>query len=346
MPNSSFLGTASGAGSSTAPWQRHRPTAPQERSASLLAGEEQAHIHIPYRRLALPVALFYATRPRQWVKNLLVFAAPTAAGVIFHPAVFGRCIAAMGIFVAASASTYLVNDIFDQDADRLHPVKRSRPIAAGELPVQVAWVSAAALLAGSIVGASLLSGTVLTAVVGSYVLISLAYSCGLKRMPVVEMACVGSGFVLRAMAGGATTHVPLSPWFLLVTSFGALFIVGGKRSTEQEVLGDDRAVHRAALGEYPPSFLRTVRTLAASVAVTTYCLWAFDRYNHLSLSARGGHLVWFELSIIPFVLAVLAVELAIERGLGGEPEELALRNRTLQALALAWILLLLIGIYS
>ena len=160
------------------------------------------------------------------------------------------------------------------------------------------------------------------------------------------MACVGSGFVLRAVAGGAATHVPLSPWFLLVTSFGALFIVGGKRSSEHEALGDDRAVHRAALGEYPAGFLRTVRTVAASVAVTAYCLWAFDRDNHLSRGARAGHLVWFELSIIPFVLAVLAVELAVERGRGGAPEELALKDRTLQALGVAWIVLLLVGIYS
>lgn len=292
------------------------------------------------------MSLLHATRPRQWVKNLLVFGAPAAAGVIFHLAVFGRCAAAFAIFVGASAATYLVNDVLDVEADRLHPVKRRRPIATGELSSRVALVAAASLLAASLVGAVVLSGAVLTGVVGAYVVISLAYSCGLKRMPVIEMACVGSGFVLRAVAGGAATHVPLSPWFLLVTSFGALFIVGGKRSSEYEVLGDDRAVHRAALGEYPAGFLRTVRTLAASVAVTAYCLWAFDRYNHLLPHARGGHLVWFELSIIPFVLAVLAVELAVERGRGGAPEELALKDRTLQALGLAWIALLMVGIYS
>jgi decaprenyl-phosphate phosphoribosyltransferase len=285
-------------------------------------------------------------RPRQWVKNLLVFAAPAAAGVIFHLGVFARCAAAFAIFVAASAATYLVNDIFDVDADRLHPTKRDRPIAAGALSKGTAWAVAAALLVASVVGASLLSGAVLAGVVGAYFLISIAYSFGLKRLAVIEMACVGSGFVLRAVAGGAATHVPLSPWFLLVTSFGALFIVAGKRSTEHEVMGDDRAVHRAALGEYPAGFLRTVRTLAASVVVTAYCLWAFDRYNHLSLRVRGGHLVWFELSIIPFVLAVLVVELAVEKGRGGAPEELALKDRSLQALALVWIGLLLIGIYS
>jgi len=280
------------------------------------------------------------------VKNLLVFAAPCAAGVIFHLAVFGRCAAAFGIFVLASSATYLVNDTMDKDADRLHPVKRLRPVAAGDLPTQIAWVAAAVLLASAICGAALLSGAVFTSVVGAYVVVSLAYSFGLKHVPVIEMACVGSGFVLRAVAGGAASHVPLSPWFLLVTSFGALFIVGGKRSSEHMVLGDDRAGHRSALGEYPASFLRVVRVMSASVAVTTYCLWAFDRYNHLDVKARGGHLIWFELSIVPFVLAVLTVELAVERGLGGEPEELALKDRALQVLAVAWMVVLLIGIYS
>jgi decaprenyl-phosphate phosphoribosyltransferase len=290
--------------------------------------------------------LLQATRPRQWVKNLLVFAAPCAAGVIFHLAVFGRCAAAFGVFVMASSATYLVNDVMDKEADRLHPVKRLRPVAAGDLPTKAAWSVAVVLLACAIAGAALISGGVLTAVVGSYVLISLAYSFGLKHVPVIEMACVGSGFVLRAVAGGAASHVPLSPWFLLVTSFGALFIVGGKRSSEHKVLGEDRAGHRSALGEYPASFLRVVRVMSASVAVTTYCLWAFDRYNHMDVRARGGHLIWFELSIVPFVLAVLTVELAVERGLGGEPEELALKDRALQVLGVTWVLALLIGIYS
>ncbi len=326
--------------------QRRPPPPSGDRAQPSPVDDGRAEVHSAAANRPVPLALLHAMRPRQWVKNLLVFAAPAAAGVIFHLDVFGRCTAAFAVFVAASAATYLVNDVRDADGDRRHPEKRRRPIAAGEVSVRVAAIAAAALLAGSIVGAMLLSGAELTEIVGAYVVISLAYSFGLKQVPVVEMACVASGFVLRAVAGGVAAHVPLSPWFLIVTSFASLFIVGGKRSSEHDVLGDDRAVHRSALGEYPPGFLRTVRTLAASVAVTAYCLWAFDRYNHLSLAERGGHLVWFELSIIPFVLAVLAVELAVERGRGGAPEELALKDRTLQALGVAWIICLLIGIYS
>jgi len=294
----------------------------------------------------LPIALLHALRPRQWVKNVLVFAAPAAAGVLFHAGNFARCIVAFVSFVAASSATYLANDVLDREADRLHPVKRRRPIATGEVSPALAWAVSGALLALSLAIAAVLAGWPMVAIVAAYVVITLAYSLGLKRVAVLELACVASGFVLRAVAGGAAIHVPISPWFLLVTSFGALFIVAGKRSSEQVALGDGRADHRATLGEYPPAFLRTVRSVSAAVAVTAYCLWAFDRAGRLTLAERSGHLIWFELSIVPFVLAVLAVELAIERGQGGEPEELALRDRMLQGLGLVWVALLLVGIYS
>ena len=287
-----------------------------------------------------------AMRPRQWVKNLLVFAAPAAAGVVFRVGPFLRCVATFLIFVAASASTYLVNDVMDRDADRLHPVKRRRPIASGAVTPMAAFVLAGILLAASLVGSALLAGAVLTGVVASYVVITMAYSFGLKRVAVIELACVASGFVLRAVAGGAAVHVPISPWFLLVTSFGALFVVAGKRSSEHEVMGAERASHRASLGDYPATFLGTVRAVAASVLVTAYCLWAFDRAGQLVTHPKSGDLIWFELSIIPFVLAVLAVELAFERGLGGEPEDLALRDHMLQALGVIWVALVMIGVYS
>ena len=141
--------------------QRHRPIAPAHRSVRSQAGEATPSASV---ERAIPVALLYATRPRQWVKNLLVFAAPAAAGVAFHLGVFGRSVAAFGIFAAASASTYLVNDVLDKNVDRLHPVKSKRPVAAGELPVRVALVTAGILLTCSIVGAMLLAGRVLTIV--------------------------------------------------------------------------------------------------------------------------------------------------------------------------------------
>jgi decaprenyl-phosphate phosphoribosyltransferase len=289
--------------------------------------------------------LLRAARPRQWLKNVLVFAAPTASGAIVHSGPLARTIAAFWIFVAASACTYLVNDVIDRESDRLHPVKRMRPVASGQLQPRLA-VSAAIVLGAASVAAAAVLGAALAAIVIAYLAISLAYSLRLKRVPLIELACVGSGFTLRAVAGGAAAHVTISPWFLVMTSFGALFIVAGKRTSEQAVLGDEQASHRVALADYPAGFLRGVRVLAMSVTVTTYCLWAFERAAGLRPADLAEDMIWFELSIIPFVLAVLAVELAISRGRGGEPEQLALSDHLLQFLGVAWVVLLVCGIYA
>jgi decaprenyl-phosphate phosphoribosyltransferase len=290
-------------------------------------------------------ALLQATRPRQWLKNMLVFAAPAAAGTILHLGPFLRTVAAFWIFVAASACTYLVNDVVDAESDRLHPIKRMRPVASGQLEARAALAAALVLGAAAVAGAAAI-GLTMAAVVLAYLAISLAYTLRLKHVPLVELACVGSGFTLRAIGGGAAAHVLISPWFLVMTSFGALLIVAGKRTSEQAVLGNEQAAHRVALEAYPPGFLRGVRVMAMTVTVTTYCLWAFERASALRPLHHSEDLVWFELSIIPFVLAVLAIELAISRGRGGEPEDLALSDHLLQFFGLAWVVLVLCGIYA
>jgi decaprenyl-phosphate phosphoribosyltransferase len=290
-------------------------------------------------------ALVRAVRPRQWLKNVLVFAAPAAAGVIDRLVPFGRTAVTFVIFSAAAASVYLVNDVVDRESDRVHPLKQHRPIASGALSVRFAIGAAAVLAVLSLVASALLA-TALVAIVATYLVLSLSYTFGLKRVPLVEMALVSSGFTLRAVAGGAANHVPISPWFLVMTSFGALFIVAGKRTSEQAVLGDEQVSHRSALGAYPRLFMTSVRLIAISVTVTTYCLWAFERASHLRPSGQSDDVIWFELSIIPFALAVLAVELAIEKGRGGEPEELALTDRGLQAFGLIWVVLVAIGLYG
>lgn len=291
-------------------------------------------------------ALLRATRPRQWIKNILVFAAPAAAGSIGQPAILGRSAAAAGLFLAAAAGTYLVNDVLDAEADRVHPVKRTRPIAAGDVSPATALTTAAVLLVGALLGAGTLAGAPLVEVIGAYVAITLAYSAWLKRMAVVELACVASGFVLRAVAGGAAAHLAISPWFLTVTSGGALLLVAGKRTAELRALGARGASHRPVLAAYPEAFLRFVRAVAATVTITSYGLWAFDRANHLGDIRPDTDDVVLRLSIVPFVVAILVVELALERGEGGAPEELAFSHRTLQVLGAACLGLVLIGIYA
>jgi decaprenyl-phosphate phosphoribosyltransferase len=301
--------------------------------------------HVSDRKRSLLGSIVVATRPRQWVKNVLVFAAPMAAGDLGRVGVLGRSAAAAGLFLAASAGTYLVNDAIDAPHDRVHPAKRFRPIASGAVPVKLALVLGGVLLVVAVGGAAALAGAPLAAVLGAYALVTTAYSLWLKHIPVIELACVASGFVLRAVAGGAAVHIPISPWFAIVTSAAALLVVTGKRSTELAVLGNSGAAHRRVLDDYPVAFLRSVRIIGASVAVMSYALWAFDRAAHGDFGVSDADDLLLRLSVVPFVLGVLMVELAIEGGKGGAPEELVLRHRPVQVLGLTCIAFVVAGIY-
>jgi decaprenyl-phosphate phosphoribosyltransferase len=309
--------------------------------ASLTAAAE------PVTRSHLPGTLRQigrVVRPRQWTKNVLVFVAPGTAHVLGHGPAFLRALAGFAIFCAAASGTYLLNDVIDAEADRGHPEKRTRPVASGALSVRLALGTGAGLMAVALASAWLLAGWVLALVIGAYAAISAGYTFRLKREPVIELAAVASGFVLRGIAGGVATHVPLSNWFLVVTSFGALFVVTGKRSAEHVHLGEDRAVHREVLGQYTTSFLQSTLTLTATATATAYCLWAFERTG---LAARAGHhVVWVQLTVIPVILGILYVLRLLDAGQGGAPEELAWRDHFLHVLGVVWIAMMGIGLYA
>ncbi len=285
-------------------------------------------------------------RPRQWIKNLLVFVAPAAAGVLFHRSVLWHAAGAFGIFCLAATGTYYLNDAIDAAADRRHPTKRHRPVAAGVVPVPLAIAVGIALLAVSVALAVLLAGWHLGVVMGAYAAVQLAYSFGLKNEPILDLACVSAGFILRAIAGGVATSVTLSNWFLIVVSFGSLLVVTGKRSGEKRLLAEgdtDHTAVRQTLGLYTPSFLTTVRTLSAAVTVSAYCLWAFER----AAEVHPGHdPIWFQLTIIPFVIALLHVLRLLDSGQGAAPEELALRDHRLQIYGICWVALFAVGVYA
>jgi decaprenyl-phosphate phosphoribosyltransferase len=292
----------------------------------------------------LLVALLAATRPRQWIKNLLVFAAPMAAGVLSRPVDMGRAGAAAVILLVASAGVYLINDVMDAPADRFHPVKRRRPVASGELPATVAATAGSAALTLALTASAVLAGSALAIVTAAYITISVTYSLWLKRQAVIDLACVSSGFVLRAVAGGVATGVAVSPWFILVTSAAALLVVAGKRTAEQGALSAAARSHRPVLAHYPAAFLLAVRIIAGSVAIISYALWAFGRSTDVGIHHSDE--VAFQLSILPFVLGLLLVELTVEDGGGMAPEEMALSNRTLQVLGLVCVTLIAVGVYT
>ena len=285
------------------------------------------------------VGLLRSLRARQWAKNLLVFAAPGAAGVLTDGSVLVDAVVAFVLFCAAASGVYLVNDVADRSADRLHPRKQLRPIAAGHVPVATALIVASFLLAASVGVGWLALGWRFALVLGLYVVLSVAYSIRLKQIAIIDLATVASGFVLRAIAGGVAVDVRISSWFLIVTSFGSLFVVAGKRHAESVDLGDARGEHRLTLAEYSTAYLHYVRFTASAVTILAYCLWAFE-------GAEGGGALWLELSIVPFVLAIFRYALLLEAGFGDQPEELLLLDRALQVLGVAWAALFAAGVYA
>ncbi|MDQ4117300.1 MAG: decaprenyl-phosphate phosphoribosyltransferase [Actinomycetota bacterium] len=278
-------------------------------------------------------------RPRQWVKNVLVFAAPFVGGGVFEIPVILDCLIAFAAFSLAASGVYLVNDALDVEADRAHPTKCRRPIAAGIVPVPLAYVVAAALFAGAI-ALGILADWRLLVVLAVYVAVQLAYCLWLKHQPVIDICIVASGFLLRAIAGGVATGIALSQWFLLVAGFGSLFMVAGKRYAEMMLAERTGAKIRKSLESYSSSYLRYIWSLSATVMIMTYGLWAFEiRETH-------HNSVWSVISIVPFVIAVLRYSVDVDRGTGGEPEEIALGDRVLQVLAVAWVAMLTLAVYA
>ncbi len=285
----------------------------------------------------LPAGLLKAVRPRQWVKNVLVLAAPVAAGKVSELSVLSASAVAFGAFCLAASGIYLVNDALDVEADRAHPRKRYRPIAAGVVPVGLAYGLAIVLLLGAL-ALSLLASWQLLVVIAVYEGVQLAYCFGLKHQPVLDICIVASGFLLRAMAGGLAAGLVLSQWFLLVAAFGSLFMVSGKRYAEMRVAEQTGAKIRKSLESYTSTYLRFVWTMSATAVILSYGLWAFQQHE-----VNGS--VWSVISMAPFTIAVLRYAVDVDGGVAGEPEEIALRDRVLQALAVLWVVTIGISVY-
>jgi decaprenyl-phosphate phosphoribosyltransferase len=278
-------------------------------------------------------------RPRQWVKNVLVLAAPFAANRVFEREVLIATALSFVAFCLAASAVYMVNDAIDVEADRAHPTKRNRPIAAGVVPVPLAYTVSVVLFLASL-AVSLAAGWQLTIVIAVYAAAQLGYCLGLKHQPVIDLCIVASGFLLRSIAGGVAAKITLSQWFLLVTAFGSLFMVAGKRYAEIILFERTGARIRSSLTKYSASYLRFVWATAAAIMITTYALWAFEIRQR-----TATHSVWAEISIVPFVIAVLRYAVDVDGGNAGEPEDIALRDRVLQVLGVAWVACLALSVY-
>jgi decaprenyl-phosphate phosphoribosyltransferase len=311
------------------------PAAQEERGGAPLAeGPPAVAVPAPHSRA---LGLLRAMRPKQWVKNVLVAAAPGAAGVITDPGIPEKVLLSFVAFCMVSSATYLVNDVGDVEEDRRHPTKRERPIASGLVSPRLAIVTAVALVLGGFgVAAGVRWGFL--ALLAGYLAVTLAYTFWLKHMAVFDIAVVASGFIFRAVAGGIAIDVPISRWFLIVTSFGSLFMVAGKRYSEHITMGAEREATRSTLATYSREYLRYVYTMASGVTLLGYCLWAFEQ------SKLEGSVPWFELSIIPFSVAILRYALLLEEGYGGAPEDIVLGDRPIQILGAIWLILFGAGV--
>jgi decaprenyl-phosphate phosphoribosyltransferase len=278
-------------------------------------------------------------RPKQWLKNVLVLAAPFASGRLLESGVWLGLFGAFAAFVLASSCIYLVNDIKDVAEDRIHPTKRFRPIAAGELSVTAAWAMAGVTGVGALALCWFISPYLL-ATVACYLALQTGYAFWLKDRPIVDIAVVAAGFLLRAIAGGTACDIELSQWFLLVVSFGSLFVVAGKRYSELKELGGDAGTRRS-LEHYTLSFLFMVWVVSIAVMIVSYSLWAFEQHGQNLWGVD-----WAVISIVPLTLALLRYVQEIDAGRAGEPENVLLGDRTLQVLALLWMLPVVLEVFG
>jgi 4-hydroxybenzoate polyprenyltransferase len=284
-----------------------------------------------------PLALLRAMRPKQWTKNVLLF-----AGLVFTVNerwkpfstemwdYLTRAAAAFGVFCLASSAIYLLNDVLDVEKDKLHPKKKLRPIASGALPPSAA-VAVSVLLMPSMVLAAWQLSRGYAAIIGGYLLMQLAYVFVLKHLVLVDVFVIAIGFVMRAAAGAVVIGAEISPWLYTVTLLGALFLGLCKRRNELLLLDEGAGKHRKILDEYTPALLDTLISITAAAAIMAYSLYTFT-----SDKLPKNHLMMLT---VPFVIFGMFryLYLAHRKNEGGSPEEVLLKDKPLIVTILLWI---------
>ncbi|MEI6198909.1 MAG: decaprenyl-phosphate phosphoribosyltransferase [Actinomycetota bacterium] len=285
-------------------------------------------------------AIIREARPTQWSKNALVFAAPAALGVLNEWSSLGKTLVVFAAFCLVASGTYYWNDIMDVEQDRQHPKKRNRPIASGAIPLSVARVIGSVLLiCGPVLGYIVRPAA--GGIIALYAFLTIGYSTWWKHIAILDLALVASGFVLRAMVGAAATKTPMSMWFVLCITFGAFFIVTGKRFAELLEMGESASMTRSSLKSYSLVYLRQLLGVSCTATVVMYCMWAFENaaVAHEAIPFHG-------LSIVPMVLALLRYLLVLENGGGGAPEEVFYNDRWIQVYGVAWAVVYGLAVYA
>ena len=272
--------------------------------------EEPRAVVVPLEPRRGPVAaLWVALRPRQWTKNLLLFAGIVFAAELDDASRWARALTAFAVYCAASSAAYLLNDLRDAAADRLHPVKRRRPLARGELSPSTALVAAGLLVAAALAGAALLGWSALAFLL-AFLALQVAYTLRLKQIVLIDVMAISALFVIRAAAGADAVVVPISPWLLVCTALLALFLALGKRRGELVLVGDAKP-SRAALEGYSLPLVDQLVGIVASSAVVSYSVYAITAHETRALAVT-----------IPFVVfGIFRYLLLLHRTTGGEEPE-------------------------
>jgi 4-hydroxybenzoate polyprenyltransferase len=286
------------------------------------------------------LALLVSLRPRQWVKNLFVFAGVIFSQQLLTPLAW-TALGAFAIFCGLSGAIYLFNDVADAERDRLHPTKRLRPIASGRISPATASVVGGLLLAGSLAAAFRINVPFGLVALG-YAILLLAYSAWLKHLVILDVLTVAAGFVLRAVAGAVAVEAEISGWLLICTILLALFLALGKRRHEYRSLARDASSHRPILAEYSEGFLDQMISVVTASTVTAYALYTMSPETVAKFHTRLLPLT------LPFVLYGIFryLYLLYRRDLGGNPSDLVVSDRALLVDALLWMLATFAIIYG
>lgn len=276
-------------------------------------------------------ACFQLIRPSQWLKNLMIFFPPFLSGSLFHSGMPLKGVLPFVAFCCASSSVYIFNDLCDLDKDKLHPRKKSRPLAAGHVSSNASKALYCGFLTIALAAGWSVSKLFLLYVV-IYLALMFAYSLKLKEMPIFDIFCISLGFVLRLYGGGEAFGVYVSDWLFLSVFLLALFLSVGKRYSEKRILGELAGEHRATLETYPPGFLESAMYLSGSAVLVTYAMYAIAK-----------PLMVYTVPLCVFGL--LRYLMHIKSGGGGEPAENLIKDPTLLMVALLWVAMVGLSVY-
>lgn len=295
-------------------------------------------LQVKSNRLNIIGLLIQQLRPKQWTKNLLIFAALIFSYNVISFETVGRTILGWFLFSFVAGCVYIINDFMDLEADRNHPTKKYRPMASGALNPHVAIIFGGILLTASLVTSYFLN-PIFTLLLAFYFILNIFYSVKLKHIVIIDVMVIAAGFVLRAIAGGLVIHVPFTPWFLICTMLLSLFLALSKRRHELFLLDSGKGTHRKVLKHYSPALLDQLNSIVTTATIISYSLFTFT-------SGHTIQLMWTIPLVIYGVFRYLYL-IHIE-GKGGSPERVLLEDKHILITVTLYVIsvIVILGIFE